>query len=288
MKHFVKSVYIKYILLLVISIGIITSCSKDESEPVVPVSSFQYVISETNGLEVSFRNYSRYATSYSWDFGDNIGTSTEENPTYTYIDGGTYNATLTAISETGTKDHSKDLTVINPEATNHILNGEFDDETIWSIIQHNTAANGVITIADGVAIFDELVDIPSGQWGSEAHVGMNQTVTVEAGTYQFDLDIITNGIDECWFEVWIGLEAPVEFVEYNQDNGATKVLSFNAWDCGETNKVYSGPMAVVSCQDTDGSISLEAGTYYIVIRSGGFTFGEGGIVIDNVTMVKVD
>ena len=288
MKHFVKLENLKWILILVVSLGIITSCTKDEAEPLAPVASFQYVVNDTNGLQVTFTNYSRNASTYSWDFGDNIGTSTEESPTYTYADGGNYNATLTASSEVGSKAHTKEITAINPSATNFILNGGFDDESIWSIFQHNTSGNGVLTIADGVATYDELIDVPSGSWGEEAHVGLNQAVTLEAGLYQMDMDITTNGIDECWFEVWVGLEAPVEFAEYNQDNSATKVLSFNAWDCGETNKVYSGPMAVASCQDTDGSISLDAGTYYIVIRSGGFTFGEGGIVIDNVSMVKVD
>jgi hypothetical protein len=47
-------------------------------------------------------------------------------------------------------------------------------------------------------------------------------------------------------------------------------------------------MAPESCQDTDGSITLDAGTWYVVIRSGGLNFGEDGIVIDNVTMFKVD
>lgn len=286
MKNKTNLLNLAWIFLITSSMMLYSSCTK-ETEPVPPIASFQFVVNDTNSLEVIFTNYSKYASSYSWDFGDGVGTSTEVNPTYTYADGGNYTTTLTAINELGTKDHSKDVKVINPTAENFIQNGGFDDESIWVIIQHNTNNNGKITIADGVAVFDEVVDVPEGSWGQEAHVGMNQAVTVEGGTYQLDLDITTSGINECWFEVWVGIDEPIADAEYNEDNNATKVLSFNSWDCAD-NKVYSGPMAAASCQDTDGSITLESGTYYVVIRSGGFNFGEDGIIIDNVKMVNVD
>lgn len=287
MKNKYKLVSLASMGLLLFTLMLVSACSKDE--PVSQaIASFQYVVSEENTLEVTFTNYSKYATSYTWDFGDNAGTSTEENPTYTYADGGTYAVTLTATGDGGSRDHSKDVTVINPTAKNYIENGEFNDESVWTIIQHHTSRNGIITIADGVAVFDEIIDVPSGDWGNEAHVGMNQAVTLEAGSYQMDLDITTNGIDECWFEVWVGLDEPIDEADYNENYNATKALSFNAWDCAD-NKVYSGSMAAASCQDTDGSITIDAaGTYYVVIRSGGFTFGEGGIIIDNVSMVKLD
>jgi hypothetical protein len=47
-------------------------------------------------------------------------------------------------------------------------------------------------------------------------------------------------------------------------------------------------MAATGCTGVDGTITLEANTYYVVIRSGGFTFGDGGVIIDNVTMIKTD
>lgn len=47
-------------------------------------------------------------------------------------------------------------------------------------------------------------------------------------------------------------------------------------------------MAATNCTGVDGTITLDADTYYVVIRSGGFTFGEGGVIIDNVSMVKIN
>ena len=168
-----------------------------------------------------------------------------------------------------------------------IANGGFDNESGWNIISHNSSGNGKLIIADGVAIWDEAIDVPSGDWGNEAHIGMYQKVEVdEAGDYQFDLDITINGFEEVWFQVWVGTNEPVEGADYGDP--AVMVLSANAWDCSETQGTYSGSLASNSCNNTDGRITLEAGAYYVAIRSGGFNFGEGGIVVDNVSMVKAN
>lgn len=367
MTQFSRLAKSTWIVLMVLALGFFSSCSSDDNEPApAPIASFQFVANENNGLEITFTNYSKDASSYAWNFGDGIGTSTEENVTYTYTSGGTFAVTLTAANETGTSEHTKEVTVVNtllpaanfqfqvsagnplqvtfsdlsvnadsyawdfgdntgtsteanptytyaeggtytvlltatnsygsadiskavtvvsPDAVNMIANGGFDDTSVWTIIQQNPNNNATITIADGVATYDDVVQ---GSWGSEGHVGMNQALTVESGNYQLDLDITTNGINEFFFEVWVGLGAPVEFEDYNENNNATKVLSFNSWECYDANSTYSGPMAAVSCQDTDGSITLDAGTYYVVIRGGGITWGEGGIIVDNVSMYKVD
>ena len=62
-----------------------------------PVADFTYQI---NGSTVSFTNNSAGASSFNWLFGDG-STSTLENPTHTYVTGGTYNATLTSINDCG-------------------------------------------------------------------------------------------------------------------------------------------------------------------------------------------
>ncbi|MFN2396514.1 MAG: PKD domain-containing protein, partial [Bacteroidales bacterium] len=275
MKTF--SGFLKVLRTVMIVPGLIffTACSSDDEEPTPePIASFQFEVSDDNGLEVAFTNFSQHATSYEWDFGDGTGTSTEENVTYTYADGGVFTVTLTATNETGSDEYTKDVTVINPVAENHIQNGEFDDDSVWEILQHNANDAGTIRIEDGVAIFNEGIQA---DWGSEPHIGINQAVEVDAGKYQFDMHITTNGIADAWFEVWVGNEVPVAGDDYNSDDGGTAVLVFNTWDC-PNNSSYSGPMAPESCQDTDGTITLDAGTWYVVIRSGGLNFGEDGVV----------
>lgn len=246
-----------------------------------PTANFTFSVTD---LTVSFTNASSGATSYLWDFGDNVGTSTDENPTYTYAEEGIYTVKLTATNSDGSTEYTKNVTF----APNLIANGGFDDDSAWSIIQHNGSGNGVVTISNGVAVFNEVTDIPSGSWGNEAHVGINQAVTVaEAGDYLLDLNITTNGINELWFEVWVGTTAPTAGADYGSDQGATRVLNVNSWDCGNT-VTYSGSMAATNCTGVDGTITLEAKTYYVVIRSGGFTFGEDGVIIDNVTMINTN
>lgn len=285
MKTFSGFLKVLRAVMLVPGLIFFAACSSDDEEPTPePIASFQFEVSDDNGLEVTFTNFSQHATSYEWDFGDGIGTSTEENVTYTYADGGTFTVTLTATNETGSDEYTKDVTVISPVAENLIQNGEFDDDSVWEILQHNANDAGTISIENGEAIFNKGIQA---DWGSEPHVGINQAVEVEAGSYQFDMHITTNGIADVWFEVWVGNAVPEAGDDYNSDDGATAVLVFNTWDC-PNNSSYSGPMAPESCQDTDGSITLDAGTWYVVIRSGGLNFGEDGIVIDNVTMYKVD
>jgi PKD repeat protein len=357
---------VSWIIIAVLGLSFLASCDSKDDEPApAPVASFQFEVSETNGLEVTFTNFSKDATAYSWNFGDGVGTSTDENPTYTYADGGTFTVTLTATNETGSAEHTKEVaavntlkptadfsfqvssentlevsftsnspnatgfqwdfgdgagtsteanptytyatggsysvslsvsneygtsnstkevTVVNPTAVNLIQNGEFNDDSVWEVLQHNINEAGTVSIENGQAIFNK--GIQAG-WGSEPHIDINQAVVVEAGNYQFDMNITTNGISEVWFEVWVGSVAPEAGDDYNGDDGASAVLVFNTWDCPD-NSTYSGPMAPESCQDTDGSVTLDAGTWYVVIRSGGLNFAEDGIVIDNVTMYKVD
>ena len=245
-----------------------------------PVADFTF---ETSNLEATFTNTSNNAISYEWNFGDGTGTSNEASPSYTYAQEGTYTVQLTANNGSESSVITKDVIVEQAAASTSIQNGDFSDTSIWTIITQNASGNGKLTIADGVAVFDEAIDVASGSWGSEAHMGMYQAVDIAAGDYQFDMDISINGIDEAWVDVWIGTSKPIDGVEYKEDVDATKILSFNTWDCADTNKTYTGKMAAASCNG-DGTISLEAGIYYIMIRSGGFNFGEKGIIIDNVTM----
>lgn len=365
MKQLPEFIKASMAVLIVVGLSFFSACKSDDEEPApLPIATFQFEISEDNGLEVAFTNFSQHATSYAWDFGDGIGTSNDESPTYTFGDGGTYTVKLTATNETGSAEHEKEITVINtllpaadfsfqvsnentlevsftsnspnatgfewdfgdggtsteanptyvyleggtytvklivtnqhgssdisknvtvvsPTAVNLIQNGEFDDDSVWEVLQHNTNDAGTISIENGVATFNK--GIQAG-WGSEPHIGINQAVQVEAGNYQFDMNITTNGIADVWFEVWVGNVAPEAGDDYNGDDGASAVLVFNTWDC-PNNSTYSGPMAPESCQDTDGSIMLDAGTWYVVIRSGGLNFAEDGVIIDNVSMYKLD
>ncbi|GGF23218.1 PKD domain-containing protein [Echinicola rosea] len=71
-------------------------------------------IAEDDGLTVNFTNTSENVVTYSWDFGDG-STSTEESPSHTYADAGTYTVMLTATDEDGiVVETSQEITVEVP------------------------------------------------------------------------------------------------------------------------------------------------------------------------------
>ncbi len=106
-----------------------TGCKKDDDDtpPVTvddPIASFQFAVSETNFLEVSFTNFSQNADSYAWDFGDG-NTSTDESPTHTYAGFGDYTITLTATNSAGTSaDRSENLSIVDPDGQLTLLAGQ--------------------------------------------------------------------------------------------------------------------------------------------------------------------
>ncbi|MEQ8580893.1 MAG: PKD domain-containing protein [Marinoscillum sp.] len=261
------------------------SCSEDE--PIAPpTASFSFEVDAANPLSVTFTNTTEEGETFAWDFGDDAGTSAEESPTYTYAAGGTYTVTLTANNDGGSDVSTKEVTVKEAEPENQIKNGGFDDDSEWTLQQFNPNANADISIASGVLTIGEVN--PDAGWGGEAHGGAWQAVTVEAGTYGFDLDITTDAADEFWAEVWVGDAEPVADQDYNTEVGATVVLAVNTWDCGDAQATYSGSLRDNNCGASDGTITLAAGTYYVAIRAGGITFPTGGVVIDNVSMFAED
>lgn len=88
-----------------------------------PIASFQYAISTTNFLEVTFTNFSQNATSYMWDFGDGL-TSTEANPVHVFAGDGTYTVKLTAVNADGDQStKSESITLMDPDAILTLLAG---------------------------------------------------------------------------------------------------------------------------------------------------------------------
>jgi PKD repeat protein len=63
----------------------------------VPVASFTTSSNQVSpGQALTFNNNSQYAFNFLWDFGDGSGTSTDQHPSYTFAQAGTYTVTLTA------------------------------------------------------------------------------------------------------------------------------------------------------------------------------------------------
>ena len=112
------------------------SCEKDPPEPNAVIASFQYEISADNWAEVTFTNYSQNATSYVWDFGDS-NTSTDENVTHTFAEGGEYEVTLTATGEAGSATRTETVIVTDPNTAGQFLAGA--EGKVWHLDREGVA-----------------------------------------------------------------------------------------------------------------------------------------------------
>jgi Zn-dependent metalloprotease len=157
--------------------------------PGPPTADFSaYPVSGGVPLTTTFTNQSQAAASWLWDFGDG-GSSTEENPTYTYNAMGTYTVSLTAANEFGSDTMTKTnyITVTAPQPP----------------IADFVASPTDITIGNSVQFTDTSLENPtSWSWTFEggtpaASTAQNPTVTYNTeGTFDVTL-VVSNaqGID---------------------------------------------------------------------------------------------
>ncbi len=99
-------------LLTILSMVILGGCKEDDPTMEGPYALFTFEMAD---LTVAFSNESvDNPTSYNWDFGDGQ-TSTEESPTHTYAEGGTYTVILTTSNSSGESKFERVVTVTEPE-----------------------------------------------------------------------------------------------------------------------------------------------------------------------------
>lgn len=124
---------------LLMTAVLFTSCNDDDDDDPVatPVASFQYVIDANDFLNVTFTNFSQNASSYEWDFGDG-NSSTEENPSHTYMATGDYTVVLTASNSDGESAmRSETITITDPDEALKLLTGE--TSKTWKLFREGTA-----------------------------------------------------------------------------------------------------------------------------------------------------
>jgi hypothetical protein len=174
------------------------------------------------------------------------------------------------------------LTASSSYAQNIITNGSLDDASGWTVINHygTDSTNGSVVFVDG-SVKIEKTDATASEW---IHMGIYTSVDLEAGWYQFDMEMSYADINDIWGEVYIGATMPVQNEDYGGDLQVLK--AYNAWDCGEL-KTYTGSAVAAGCDDSDpGKFEITAaGTYYLVFRTGGNNFGTSGITIDDLELV---
>ena len=143
---------------------------------------------------------------------------------------------------------------------------------------------GAIIFENGIAKFIETDSAVEGSW---KHLGIYTDLELSSGIYQFDMEINYQEVMDAWGEVYIGKNEPIAGNEYNGDLQVLKV--FNTWECASV-KTYSGKATETGCDlnDRPGQFEISApGTYFVLFRSGGASYGDIGVQIDKVTLEKV-
>lgn len=98
-------------------------------------------------------------SAWDWDFGDNTGTSTDEDPTYTYLNQGSYSVTLEVTALNGcTDDTTQNLTVHVPPTADFSFN-DACEETEISFTDASSSGSNVIV--DYLWDFGDFANIPA-------------------------------------------------------------------------------------------------------------------------------
>lgn len=227
-------------------------------------------------------NDSSYIAS-EWDLGDGSGPAVGRSTQNIFLpDAGTYTITHYAIGKGGSSfSESKNITVAtsDPARGNLVQGGKFetaDDNAKWSrLVISDPAVAWTMTGGKMVAT--------GGGWG---HSAIYQAIQVEANKdYRFKMQVSGSGATDTWLEVYFGTAVPVAGSDYTSGGN---YIGLNTWSgCGNT--AFNGNIATIGCSGSlvgqNGLVRFtQAGTLYLVIKSGGADLGASGISIDNVEL----
>jgi hypothetical protein len=217
-----------------------------------------------------------------WDFGTGNAVVGKASQEVFFPDAGVYSITHYAIGKGGatfTSNQTVTIATSDPAKGNLVKGGKFEtaaDEAFWS----------KITISDPAITWTRIngkMVAAGGGWG---HSAIYQAIQVEANKdYRFAMQVSGSGATETWFEVYFGTAAPVNGSDYSSGGIA---IALNTWaGCGNT--TFNDNIAKIGCAGAlvgkNGTIRFaQAGTVYLLIKTGGANLGTSGISIDNVEL----
>ncbi|MEM7104230.1 MAG: PKD domain-containing protein [Bacteroidota bacterium] len=212
-------------------------------------------------LTVSFTDVTAgNSSNWQWDFGDGVGTSTDQNPTYTFTDPGCYFVSLTADTDncSGTRTTTNCIEVFgNPTVSYNIIDPESCD------LPHTTSFNGFSDIGTqwfwdfGDSTGTSTLQNPTYTYTEFGSYPITLTVTSPDGCSNsavldtvlivpLDVTIQPSVIEGC-------APLPVDFAETN--NSSTAIVDWQ-WDFGNM-MTASGPNTTTTYADT--------GTYTVTL-----------------------
>jgi len=253
-------------------------------------------------LTVNFTDASKFATSWSWNFGDGSEPSTDQNPSHVYSNAGSYNVTLTATNEIGSNELVKTAYIkVNEKPSlpegQMLYGGNMEDPNLWNITQLNS--NSVTT-----DVWNYRDASPSAGAGGNLHITASvtnatsnyciwQEVELTAGkqyTFTAAFKDLTANLDHFWSEVYIDPGKPVDNADYTKDNHKL-IAFFNTWDCGSVSGL-DGTYQDDACGTAPVGVYIPttSGTYYFVMKTGVTDWEnkvfECNVLIDEVSLME--
>lgn len=248
-----------------------------------PTAGFQF--SENQGT-VSFAGSSSTSgpTTYSWDFGDGVGSSTAQNPTYTYGSPGAYWVTLTVTDSCGSDDYS---TLVQASCVNNPVAGfqHSANELIISFTDNSIYSGTPIMswdFGDGATATGFSITNATHNYNTAGEYTICLTITDDCGTNTYCEDII------------IGCPRPIASFNYttNQltvsfyDSSNTFTSATYYWEISSDSNMTD---PITSTLQNPTILLDSAGTYWVCLyvsdSCGGDWFCDS-IVVPKLNMVS--
>jgi len=201
----------------------ITSCGEDDdgggtgggtNTGANPIASFQFEVSDSDWRVVDFMNFSQNATEFAWDFGDGLGTSTEESPSYTYGAGGTYEVSLTATDAGESSTQTRTITISDPNEAIKALTGE--TSKTWKLYREGVSMS-----------LGPNADSPAEWWAGLSNDGARPCSYLQEFTFGLDGTFTFDDGGEFW----------AEFGVFNNVDGCSNTTTEQCFEAVPSNMV---------------------------------------------------
>ncbi|WP_152285827.1 PKD domain-containing protein [Flavicella marina] len=185
-KHLCKKGIIKFSFL--ISLSLLFSCNDDtsgEEEIIItpsPIAAFTETVDVLDYKTYMFTDRSTNVSTYAWDFGEG-NVSTEEEPTHTFAQAGSYDVVLTVSngSSNTTDTVEKTIVVTNPDAPVVGFTYVVDANDWKTIVFTNTSTNAVSYLWDFGDTTTSTDESPTKTFAGEGDYIVSLTATNDSG-----------------------------------------------------------------------------------------------------------
>lgn len=204
------------------------SCSSDDdftAEAPDPTADFSFEAVPDNPQLISFTNLSVDAEEFSWDFGDEVGMSTQKHPSYEYASAGSYTVILTAVNGENTSSYFQEVSVVGVPTVSFTYEVDAEDPlTIHFENQSENVAEYVWDFGDGSEGSSETA--PSHTYAETGTYTVTLTATGAGGSAEASMEVELKDAQPAFSNVYIvgdasesgwNIGSPVAFSQIESD-----------------------------------------------------------------------